>query len=362
MSDGVRILWYNWKDIKHPDAGGAEVFTHEVAKRLVLRGYSVTLFTSSFEGAHSEDVIDGVRILREGSRNTVHGFGREFYERRANDFDLVIDEINTKPFMTPSFVKKPKIAFIHQLAREYWLSEVPFPANLVGYYYLEKHWLREYVNVPTITVSASTRKDLESLGFSRIFVVPEGLSYQPLDEEPLKDGAPTVMYLGRLTKAKRVEHLLEAFATVRKSHPDVRLCVVGDGYLYEGLKKRVGDGVVLYGRLPSSDVSELLKEAWVLVYPSVREGFGLAIVEANAHGTPAIGYDVPGVRDAIQDGETGILVRNGDIEQLANAISSVLEDESLRLRLSRNALAYSREFSWDKSADEFERTLNLVWA
>ncbi|MDG7008054.1 MAG: glycosyltransferase family 4 protein [Nitrososphaerota archaeon] len=360
MSGVTRILWYNWKDIKHPEAGGAEVFTHEVAKRLALRGYSVTLFTSSFPGAHNEDVIDGVRILRNGSRNSVHGLGRKFYEEHPSGFDIVVDEINTKPFMTPLFVKKPKIALIHQLAREYWLSEVPFPANLLGYYYLENHWLRRYANVPTVTVSASTRRDLESLGFSSIFMVPEGLTYQVLSETPLKNGVPTVMYLGRLTKAKRVEHLLKAFARVRRSRSDARLWVVGDGYLHERLKKRLGDGVLLFGKLPKSDVSELLREAWVLVYPSVREGFGLAIIEANAHGTPAIGYDVAGVRDAIQNGDTGILVQNGEIAQLANAISSVLEDESLRLRLSRNALAYSRNFSWDKSADEFEKVLNLI--
>ena len=357
MSEPVRVLWYNWKDIKHPEAGGAEVFTHEVAKRLVLRGYAVTLFTSSFEGARKEDEDDGVRIIREGSRSSVFRRAREFYELHESEFDIVIDEINTRPFMTPLFVKKPKIALIHQLAREYWLSEVPFPVNLVGYYYLEKRWLSKYTDLPTITVSRSTKEDLESMGFRRIFIVPEGLSYQPLEEIPAKGGVPIILYLGRLTKAKRVKHLLKAYMTVAKSHPQARLQIVGDGYLYGSLRRMGGDGVRVYGRLSGSEISRLLREAWVLVYPSVREGFGLAILEANAHATPAIGYDVPGVRDAIQQGATGIIVPDGNIGQLAAAISRLLGDLELRLKLSKNALMYSRGFNWDKTADEFEKVL-----
>ena len=103
----MRILWYNWRDIKNPEAGGAEVFTHEICKRLIAQKKidSITLFTSTFEGALAEETIDGLRIVRRCHKNTMYRKAREFYQRNMKDFDIVIDEINTKPFDTPSFVR-----------------------------------------------------------------------------------------------------------------------------------------------------------------------------------------------------------------------------------------------------------------
>ena len=263
MTGNVRILWFNWKDVKNPEAGGAEVFTHEIARRLVTRGQVVTLFTSLFDGAQRKDLLDGVNIVRQGSRTSVQGLGRRFYQDHKEEFDIVVDEVNTKPFMTPSYVKKPKIAVIHQLAREYWLYEVPFPPSFVGYYFLERYWLRKYLDTPTITVSQSTRKDLEAIGFKHVSMVSEGLSYAPVDDYPAKDEKPTIMYLGRLTKAKGIDDLVRAFAIVEGSHPEARLLIVGDGYLFEKLKGKIGKSVSLCGRLPKTEVSRLLKGAWV---------------------------------------------------------------------------------------------------
>jgi hypothetical protein len=191
----MRILWYNWRDINNPDAGGAEVFTHEVCKRLVKYDgiESITIFTSSFEGAPAEEVVDGVRIMRRGTKYSVYKEARRYYERSKNEFDIVIDEINTKPFDTPSFVKdKPIIALIHQLAREFWFYETKFPINLIGYLFLEKYWLRKYRNLPTITVSKSTKDDLDSLGYRDVTIVPEGISFKPLSEMARKESRPTI--------------------------------------------------------------------------------------------------------------------------------------------------------------------------
>jgi glycosyltransferase involved in cell wall biosynthesis len=126
------------------------------------------------------------------------------------------------------------------------------------------------------------------------------------------------------------------------------------------MKANAGKDISLLGKVSKNDVSDILKSAWVLVFPSVREGFGLSIIEANAHATPAVGYDVAGVRDAIQDGLTGILVPDNDVVKFATAICSILGDASLRQRLSRNALEYSKEFSWDETASKFEAVLNSV--
>src|SRR5215510_5674900 len=190
----MRILWYNWRDIKNPEAGGAEVFTHEVCKRLVkLTGIkSITLFAASYHGALSEENVDGVRIVRKGNKYSVYSEAKNFYLHNHENFDIVVDEINTKPFNTPSFVHgKPIIALIHQLAREFWFFETQFPINVIGYLFLEKYWLRKYRNIPTMTVSQSTLEDLRQLGFKHIKVVPEGIAFEPLSTLPEKESRPT---------------------------------------------------------------------------------------------------------------------------------------------------------------------------
>lgn len=190
--------------------GGAEVFTHEVLKNWVKSGNEVTLFTSDFKDSMEEEVVDGITIVRRGGRLSVYGMAKKFYSNRFSKegYDVVIDEINTRPFMAPKFVNHGEsvVALIHQLAREYWFYETPFPASYFGRYFLEERWLKNYRDVPTVTVSESTKEDLASLGFRKIFVVGEGLNFEPLAKLGEKTTNPVVVYVGRLTRAKRPDH------------------------------------------------------------------------------------------------------------------------------------------------------------
>jgi glycosyltransferase involved in cell wall biosynthesis len=357
----MKILIFNWRDIKNPEAGGAEVFTHENAKRWVKKGNDVTLFTSEFNNCKKEEIVDGIRIIRAGKKYSVYKKAKEYYKKyfSKEGFDVVIDEINTIPFFTPKFVKNEKIiALIHQLAREYWFYETPFPINFIGYYFLEERWLKNYKEIPTVTVSESTKNDLIGLGFKRIYVVSEGISFKPARKIPRKEKEPTIIYVGRLKRAKRPDHAIKAFEIVKREIKDAKFWVVGDGYWREYLRKIAFKGVKFFGHVNEKKKIELLKKSWVLVNPSVREGWGINVIEANACGTPAIAYDVPGLRDSIIDKKTGLLVKeNGNVEKLAEAIIKILNDKELRMRLSRNALEYSRKFSWDKSAEEFLKVL-----
>jgi glycosyltransferase involved in cell wall biosynthesis len=343
--------------------GGAEVFTHEVLKRWAAAGHKVTLFTAKFRDSERNEVADGVNIVRSGGRYSVYWKAKAYYGRffSKEQYDIVIDEINTEPFMTPRFVKKGEtiIALIHQLAREYWFYETPFPIDYLGYYFLEKRWLKNYRTIPTVTVSESSRKDLVDLGFSRVFVVGEGLNFQPLEKMNEKDTHPIIVFAGRLKKAKRPDHAIKAFKIVKNKIPEAELWMIGDGYFSEELMKIAVERVRFFGSVSNEERRELIKKAWVLVNPSVREGFGLNVVEANALGVPCVAYDVAGLKDAVVNNETGLLVRSGDIEALGEAIVQVLKSEALRVRLSERALAYSRSFSWDKVAEEF---LNVIKA
>ncbi|MEM5825795.1 MAG: glycosyltransferase family 4 protein [Candidatus Aenigmatarchaeota archaeon] len=361
----MKILIFNWRDIKNPEHGGAEVFTHEVFKRIAKMGHEVTIFSSEFKGCKKEEFIDSIRIIRSGGRYSVYIKARKYYNNffSKESYDVIIDEINTLPFFTPSFAKKGEhiIALIHQLAREYWFYETFFPINFIGYHILENSILKKYVEIPTVTVSNSTKNDLLNLGFKKVFIVSEGISFHPLRKIPDKSEKPTIIYLGRLKKAKRVEHVIKAFNIVEKKIPKAKLWIVGSGYLRSHLEKISNKRVTFFGHVNEKKKIDLLSKAWILINPSIREGWGINVIEANACGTPCIAYDVPGLRDSIVDGKTGLLVKeNGNIEALANAIIKVLEDEKLRNKLSINALKWARRFSWDKSAREFEKIIKMV--
>ncbi len=354
----MKILIFNWRDIKNPDAGGAEVFTHENAKRWAEAGHQVTQFSARFPDGPAEEVVDGVNIVRAGSKYSVYFEAREYYKNN-NGFDVVVDEINTVPFFTPDFVKEKIIVLIHQLAREFWFHETSFPVALMGRYFLEDFCLKKYKNFPTMTVSNSTKQNLLDLGFKNIFVVPEGIKFTPLGKVPAKEKNPTFIFVGRLKKAKKPQDAIKAFNIVRKEIPSARLWIVGNGYYREMLEKIAGNGVEFLGRVSEEKKLELMGRAHAILVPGIREGWGLIVTEANACGTPAIAYDVPGLRDSVEDFKNGILVGPRP-EKMAEVMISFVSNKELRDRLSKNALEHSRQFSWDKSAKETLKLLQSI--
>lgn len=359
--DNIRILLMNWRDIKNPTAGGAEFFTHEIAKRLVEKEYEVTIFSSMFDGCLEREIIENVEIVRNGRKYSVYKQAKNFYLKHKNEYDLIIDEINTRPFLTPRYVKnKTIIALIHQLAKEYWFYETPFPLSYVGYYFLEKSWLSKYVDIPTITVSESTKSDLVKLGFAKVHVVTQGLNVEPLKTIPKKAERPTILFVGRLKKAKQPDHAIKAFKIIKQKMPNAQLWIVGDGYLRKKLERKSCKEVTFFGKVSDDFKFELMKKAHLIIVPSVREGWGLVVTEANACGTPAVAYDVSGLKDSVKNMETGILVPFNDISELANSAMRLLTDEKLRLSINANALHWSRRFCWDKTAQEVDNIIRLA--
>ncbi len=298
----MRILILNWKDLAHPAAGGAEVFTEQVAHSLVARGHQVTLFAASVNGRPARELVDGVEIVRDGGRFTVYRAARRFWSRAGQDaYDIVVDEINTRPFLTPRWVKGvPVVALIHQLAREIWSYETPFPISVLGRYVLEPLWLRAYRDVPALTVSESSAESLTRYhGWRDVTVIPEGSTPHPVPQVA-KESDPTVVFLGRLVAMKRPEDAIEAFRLLNARLSPAKLWVIGDGPLLPRLCAADPVAVEFLGRIGREELLDRLARAHVLVSTSVREGWGLNVSEAAACGTPSIAYAVPGLIDSVR--------------------------------------------------------------
>ena len=328
-------------------------------RRLVKKDYKMNLVTSKFPNGSENENIEGINIVRKGGKFTVYEKARAYYKKHKDEFDIIVDETNVKPFLTPKFVKgKPILLLIHQLSREGIFYELSFPLDYLVYYFLEKRWLSNYDGMKIVTVSESTRVDIcEFLGFKNVCLVPEGLSIKPLTKLGPKEMTPTIVYLGRLKNYKLPHHALIAFSLIKKEVPNAKMWVIGYGDMRKKLEDLHVPDVTFFGRVSHDLKFELLGKAHLALVPSVKEGWGLVVTECNAMGTPCVAYNVSGLRDSVIDGKTGVLVKENSPPALAQAAVRLLNDKDWLSELSHNALTYSRKFDWDISADTFDKIL-----
>jgi glycosyltransferase involved in cell wall biosynthesis len=373
----LRILFLSWRDIRNPAAGGAEVFMHEVGRRWVDKGHVVTVFTARYKGCRSIEYVDGIRVIRRGNGLTVYILAWIYCRRLYDNYDIIVEvKDGGLPWLSRKYSNMPVVGVIHQTGRSFdefnlrdstWFYELPPMLSLVAYV-IEPLLLRYYRGLPIVAVSESTANDLVALGLSGedIHIVHGGTALG-VHHIPKKENNPTLIYVGRLKNSKRVHDIISAAAIVRNSVPDVKLWIIGKGdnsYLQK-LKRLVRlfdleGNVRFYGRVSESEKVSLLRRAHVIVIASIREGWGLVVTEANAYGVPAVGYDVAGLRDAVRNGETGLLAKSGDVQALAEDLVRVLHNPQLWQLLSQNSIEFSRNLSWDRTAKEFLRVLTHV--
>jgi glycosyltransferase involved in cell wall biosynthesis len=364
-----KILIFNWRDITHPWAGGAELHIHELAKRWVKHGHTVSLFCARYEGAKSFEELDGIEIIRKGGKFSVYLAAVWAYmtQLRKREYDLIVDDINGIPWFTPVFTRKPKVAIMHHLVKGIFFKELPLLLALIGYS-IEACLPFVYRKTPFITVSESSKQELVTVGIpeKHITIVNNGIDhrlYKP--NEYSKSPFPHILYLGRLRDYKRLDLLVKAMPSIINEIPDVKLSIVGTGEAEDNLKTlttdlRLADSITFYGYADEEEKVEFLQNAWLFVSPSEKEGWGLTVIEANACGTPAVAFDVPGLQDSIKDGQTGLLVADGESDALAVTIVKLLKDDTLRAELGMAALNYAQQFNWDKTAEEFMAVLERV--
>lgn len=356
----MKILILNWRDTRNPKSGGAEIVTMEHAEAWVKKGHSVVWFTSKFENLKNEEKIQGVNIVRRGSFFTVYFWAPFFYLFSNNKFDIVIDEIHGLPFFTPFYVRKPKIAFIHEVAREIWDYMYPFPINKIGKF-LEPALLRPYLNVRFITVSDSTKQSLIDIGLKpeKINVIYNGIRNNIVTKLPIKERTPTFIFVSRVVKMKGVEDVIKAFFHILKEVKDGQLWIVGDGdknYL-EHLKKTmyiytISTKVKFFGKVNNDKKLELMRKAHLLLHASIKEGWGLVVVEAASQATPSIVYDVSGLKDSVKNGKTGVVINNNTPQEMAKEAISLIKDKKRYETLQKNGLLWAKSLTWEKATKQ----------
>lgn len=364
----MNILVLSWRGPGNPNAGGAEISTHEHVKGWVRAGHSVTLFTSYYKGAKRKEIIDGVFILREGHQSI--GVQWEAFKwylfGKHIKFDLVIDQFHGIPFFTPLYIKVKKIAFIHEVAKEVWkYNSWPKPFNLIPYIigtlFEPLIFKVFYKNISFMTVSNSTKMDLEKWGIEEknIFVIYNGVNESSLNIDKGKKKKTTITYLGAISKDKGIEDALKVFSILKQKSNDFQFWVIGKSdpdylsYLSRLVKKlNIEDEIIFWGYVSEDKKNKFLARSHLLISPSIREGWGLVIIEAARVATPSIGYNVAGLRDSIVDGRTGILTKKNTPEEMAEEVVILMNDQNKYLWMSRNAQKWSKEFSWANSVKQ----------
>jgi len=365
----MRILVVNWQDRENPQGGGAETHLHETFGRLARRDHEVVVLCSGFEGAPERTELDGMEIVRTGSRYTFSLHARRTFDRelRHRDFDVIVEDLNKVPLFTPRWRAAPVVPLVHHLFGRTAFTEASFPVALATVM-LERPIPRVFRGMPTVAVSESTREDLVRRGLARsdIEVIPNGIDleyYTPGDAQDT--AAPSLLYMGRLKRYKGVDLVLRAVRTLRDHGVGVQFNVAGRGDDLDRLEALVADleiqdQVSFLGFVEEERKLELLRTSWIHMLTSPNEGWGIANLEAAACGTPTIASDAPGLRESVVADETGILVPHGDVAAIAGAISELVSNHERRLDMGQRAVEFAAGYSWDGSADRWERLLGRV--
>jgi glycosyltransferase involved in cell wall biosynthesis len=332
MTSPCRVLVLNERGPLHPQAGGAEVHVAEISRRLAPMGFEITQLAC--------------------------GFGR---------FDVVVEHLNKVPFCSRAYSSVPVIAVNHHLFGTSAFLQITWPiaATVVA---IEKLIPLVYRRMPFLAVSESSKQDLVERGVpaERIDLLYNGITLPQIEIRPVTQRPCRVAYLGRLEPYKRIGLLLGAVAELAKRLPRLELVLVGRGSERDALERLAAElGIAertrFAGFVSDEERDALVAEARVCVSPSVKEGWGITVIEANALGVPVVATDAPGLRDAVRHDETGLLVADAAAEvfteRLAAAVERLLTDEAMLTRLSNEALAWSRRFDWDSSAQRMAEVI-----
>jgi glycosyltransferase involved in cell wall biosynthesis len=348
----MRFLMLNWRDPNNPLAGGAERVTQGYLSALAKRGHQVFWFAYDFPGATPIEIIEGVSIIRAGRIGTSIVHARQWL-RRQEQFDLVVDQHHGIPWFAPWWARANCVAYVHEVLGPIWGAFYPWPISMLGRWQERwVHWL--YRRVPFWTSSESTKKGLQQHGVRDVTLLSYGVDTIALSslekkslEVPLK-----LIVVSRLAANKRIDHAIRALQLLLEKGLAGRLTIIGRGEVEPQLRRLVQDlqlsqQVVFTGQISEREKDAFLRNAHFLLHTSLREGWGLNVIEANAMGTPALVYPVEGLIDSTLHQKTGLVAAAETPESLVACLEAALAEPKQYGIYRRNAWERAKSFHWD---------------
>jgi glycosyltransferase involved in cell wall biosynthesis len=364
--DGRHVVFFSWRDTRNPEGGGAEVYLEKVARGLVDRGARVTIFCAAHPAAPADEIHQGIRFVRRGSKMGVYLRGMlALAGRRLGRVDAVVDVQNGLPFFTRMLTRKPVTVLVHHVHREQWPVVYPGLIGRVGWWIESSFAPRLYRDCQYVAVSQATREELVGLGVDadRIAIVHNGTD-PVIPNDDVKSLHPSVCVVGRLVPHKQVEHAIDAWVRLRETIPGLRLTIVGSGWWEDELRAHAltragGEAIEFTGHVSEEQKQDVYAASWVMALPSLKEGWGLVIGEAGMHGTPTVAYrSAGGTRESIDDGRSGLLA--DDFEEFVAALGRLLTCPTERAALSAGARDMSHRFTWEHAQGSFARVVTLA--
>lgn len=352
----MKILVLNWRDVRHPKSGGAELVTMEHAKGWVKRGNSVTWLTAHYEEAKWNENVEGVRFIRRAGSQTIYLYAPVFLLFHAREYDVIVDEVHGFPFFSPIFTRTPIVMFIHEIAGDIWDYMFPFPKNIIGKI-LESLYFRVYRMGYVWTAAQSTAQELVDRGIPRnkCVIIPNPIV--PSDHKiPVvhKEKYPTYLFVSRVVRMKGVEEVIKAFSFISREDGYAVLWIIGGGeedYIRE-LKRMINEygingKVFFFGIVSEQEKYDRMARAHILLHASVKEGWGLVVLEAASVRTPSVVYNVSGLKDIVKNGKTGVVIQDNSPQEMARQAMLLIKDRKRYATFQKNGLEWVKSLHWD---------------
>ena len=366
--------------------GGVERRIIETAK-LLTNNVDTTVYSGTKKGFNKTSVIDGTTFIPCFSTDTLYPLDNWIFNRTIS---RMVDSIKADIYEAHTVsgykllktlkhrkISKPFIHTIHGvLADEYIQSSKSVAPSLrmkLSNFFmrhlakLEKEAAKEATLIVTVSrYSAQKIVQLYEIDETKIRIVPNGVDLQKFkpaeDSEKVRDSITgncehLVLFVGNLIPRKGLHFLIEAAKHVTKESRGTKFVVVGDGPLKNNLiryskEQGVSDNFVFLGDVPEDRLHSLYNCADVFASPSIQEGQGISLLEAQATAKPVVAFNVSAIKEVVKNKQTGLLVKP-DSYELANAILALLSDKSLREKMGRSGREFvSKNFSWDICAQK----------
>lgn len=365
----MNILLLNWRDPWHPSAGGAEIVTLEHANAWVKAGHTVTWVSGGYwEQKKRQEIINGVLFLRFGGLLTIHLIVPLFVLGVGRNYDVIVDEVHGIPFFAPLFTKTPVVAFIHEVADEIWDFMYKWPVASIGKM-LERWAFRWYRHCQIWTDAQSTIDELVGWGMTRekCTAIPCPIIKILGVSEEKKESVPTYIFVSRVVRMKGIEEVIKSFSFITKEQKAAKLWIIGKGepkYIEE-LKRMVEEygikgHVTFFGAVSENEKYKYMSRAHLLLHASVKEGWGLVVLEAASVGTPAVVYNVAGLKDVVKHEETGVVIENNSPQDMAREAIKLFGDKKRYGKFQKNGKIWEESLRWSTVTKESLMLLSSV--